>query len=66
MITAATSMIAQLGEIDPKYTPSADVTAPPRPRTNPSLGTQVLLRKCVAAPERDVGMMANRLVAVAA
>ena len=36
------------------------------PRATPSFGTQVFARICDATPEMDVGMMANRLVAVLA
>ncbi len=48
------------------HTPTGDMIAPPIPRATPNLGMHVLPRTWVATPEMDVGMMANRLVAVLA
>ena len=66
MTIAATQMTSQPGETLASHTPIGDMTAPPTPSAKPSLGTQVFARACATTPEMDVGMMANRLVAVLA
>ena len=65
MMTAATTMMSQAGEIDPRYTPADEVAAPATPSRMPNLGRQLRARMWVTAPASDMGMMAKSEVAVA-
>ena len=65
-MAAAATMIIHSGERVARYTPTGDVSAPPRPAARPSQGRQVRLRKWETAPETDVNTMAIMEVAVQA
>ena len=64
MMSAATTLMSHAGDSVASHTPKGDVTAPPMPAARPSDGMHVLCRICDTAPEMDVGIMANREVAV--